>query len=71
VLSFGWQFLADKKVLYREGSGDWLSFGKDNYLLEEDKTLTLNQTDANAVFSKFTFQITEFTASKLTVHSDM
>ena len=67
----GWQFLADKKVLYRSSSGDWLSFEKDNYLLEEDKVLTLNQVDANSVSSKLTFQITEFTANKLTVHSDM
>jgi hypothetical protein len=67
----GWDFSENKGVRYRDFSGRWLSSGKDNYSLVGNKTLTLNQDDGNSVFLAVTFQITEFTANKLTVHNDM
>jgi hypothetical protein len=67
----GWDFSANKQLRLKDNGGNWYFFEKDNYSLDENKTLTINSSDGNAGFEVSTFKISEFTATKLTVHSDL
>jgi hypothetical protein len=71
LYEYGWDFLPNKQIRYKNNIEWSLASEKNTYSLMENKTLTLKNEDFNGDFSTYNFKILEFTATKLTVHSDL
>jgi hypothetical protein len=66
---YGWEFSQKKQLRFKTGIGWDADFENNNYVLTDNKTLTLNLVDANNAVSKSEYDIIVLSADKLTVHS--